>query len=96
MVRLDYDLCVHSLTFLVQKWDHVFKRSLTVHGYICFSGPSAAALPTFFDDIVPLVLQKKISTREHHYHGLQNAAKALREVHTGENSGKSVVIVAED
>ena len=77
-------------------WDHVFKRSLTVNGYISFTGRAAAALPTFFDDVLPLIVQGKISTREQHYHGLKEGARALREVHTGENTGKAVIIVAED
>lgn len=71
-------------------------RSLTVNGYICFGGPSAAALPQFFDEVVPLVLQKKITVREHRYKGLQNGGQALRDIHTGANTGKAVIIVADD
>ena len=71
-------------------------RSITVQGFICFTGPSAAALPGFFDEIVPLVLQKKISVREQHYQGLQAAGNAIRDVHIGGNNGKAVVVVADD
>ena len=71
-------------------------RSITVQGFICFTGPSAAALPGFFDEVVPWVLEKKISVKEQHYAGLKAAGDAIRDMHTGGNNGKAVIVVADD
>ena len=53
-------------------------------------------MATFYEDIVPLVLQGKITSREHRYTGIKQAAQALRDVHTGANTGKALIIVADD
>ena len=71
-------------------------RSLTVNGFIVTTGPSSAVLEGFFEEVIPLIQQKKIGVREHHYLGLQQAGQAIRDLHLGGNSGKAVVIVADD
>ena len=53
-------------------------------------------LSGFFDEIIPLVKEGKITSREHRYSGLKAAGKALRDVHTGGNTGKAVIIVDEE
>ena len=40
--------------------------------------------------------QGKIKVREHRYHGLKEAGKALADVHVGANTGKAVIVVTED
>ena len=71
-------------------------RSLTVQGFIWSTGPSAVVLDTFFDEVVPWILQKKITPFEHRYNGLPHAGKAMEDLHTGMNTGKATVIVADD
>ena len=67
-----------------------------MRGLLVFTGESVAVLPLFYDEVVPLLLQKKISVREHRYNGLQEAGKALADVHTGGNTGKAMIVVAEE
>ena len=68
---------------------------LTVRGILVYSGASASVVPQFHDEVVPLVLQGKITSREHRY-SLRDAGRALADVHTGANTGKTVVVVAEE
>ncbi|EKM57160.1 uncharacterized protein PHACADRAFT_208298 [Phanerochaete carnosa HHB-10118-sp] len=86
----------HDNKSVVHHFDEIFKRSLTVHGFIVNKGESAVAASKFREEVVPLVLQGKITSREHRYHGLPEAGKALADVHTGANSGKAVVVVADE
>ncbi|GJE93493.1 NADP-dependent oxidoreductase [Phanerochaete sordida] len=72
------------------------RRSLTMRGILVYKGESAAVAPRFYDEVVPLVLQGKITSREHRYQGLQQAGKALADVHRGANTGKAVIVVAEE
>ena len=58
-------------------------------------GPVAAAGDDD-DEIVPLVKAGKITSREHRYHGLEHAGHALADVHTGANTGKAVIVVADE
>lgn len=80
----------------MQHFEEMFQRSLTVKGLIVYTGPSSSVLSQFYDEIVPLVEQGKISIREHRYNGLQEAGKALADVHSGGNTGKAVIVVAEE
>ena len=95
-VLFPHYICRCSSLSSSQHFEEIFKRSLSVQGYICFTGPSARELPHFFDEVVPLVLQKKITVREHFYNGLESAAQALGDMHTGGNTGKAVIVVADD
>ena len=53
------------------------------------------ALKTFMEEVVPLVVEGKISVFEHVY-GLKDAGQAIADLHTGGNTGKAVIIVSED
>ena len=68
---------------------------MTVHGFTVGTGPSAAALPKFYEVVTPLVLEGKLTSREHRF-SLKEAGEALLSVHTGQNVGKAVIIVSED
>ena len=57
--------------------------------------PVQDALKGFMDEVVPLILEGKISIFEQRY-SLQNAGAAIADLHTGANIGKPVIIVAED
>lgn len=85
----------HSDGSVVKHFEEIFQRSITVKGFLVARGEAAHVLKDFFDDTVPLVQQGKITSREHRYDGLRAAAQALRDVHTGANTGKAVVIVDE-
>ncbi|KAI0826371.1 hypothetical protein BC629DRAFT_1434809 [Irpex lacteus] len=75
-------------------FEQVFKRSITIHGFIAFSGAVAPPMATFAQDIGPLVATGKISGQwEHRFSGLKESVKALNAVHTGENKGKAVIVV---
>ncbi|GJE93492.1 NADP-dependent oxidoreductase [Phanerochaete sordida] len=86
----------HDDSSVVRHFDEIFKRSLTVHGFVVATGESAAAAPHFFEDVVPLVRAGKIRSREHRYVGLREAGRALADVHTGANTGKAVIVVSEE
>ncbi|KAI0701981.1 hypothetical protein BC835DRAFT_145666 [Cytidiella melzeri] len=91
--------CISSATEAssIKHFDEIFKRSLTVHGFIAFTGAVLPPMATFADDVVPLVVSGKISTQhEHRYAGVKEAVTALNAVHTGENKGKAVVVFSED
>ena len=68
---------------------------LTMRGFLAYQGESASVVPRFYNEVVPLVLQGKITSREHRYHGLREAGRALADVHRGANVGKAVILVAE-
>ncbi|KAI0826367.1 hypothetical protein BC629DRAFT_74292 [Irpex lacteus] len=80
----------------MKNYDQVFKRKLIVQGFVCYAGPMAKPMETFFQDVVPLILDGSISHREHLYHGMEEAARALCDVHTGANTGKAVVVVRDE
>ena len=68
---------------------------ITVRGFLTYRGESASVIPQFFDEVVPLVLQGKITSREHRY-SLKDGGKALADVHLGANIGKAVIVVSEE
>ena len=72
------------------------RRMLTMRGLLAYRGEAAVVVPCFYDGIVPLVLQGKITSREHRYHGLCEAGVALADVIRGANTGKAVIVVAEE
>jgi len=80
----------------LQRIGEFSRRSITLRGFLAYRGASAVVVPRFYDEIVPLVLQGKITSREHRYNGLQEAGKALADVHLGVNIGKAVIVVAEE
>lgn len=65
-------------------------------GFLFARGETAHVLSGFFDEVIPLVKEGKITSREHRYNGLKAVGKALRDVHTGDNTGKAVIIVNEE
>ncbi|KAI0701977.1 NADP-dependent leukotriene B4 12-hydroxydehydrogenase [Cytidiella melzeri] len=89
--------CISSASDVssVKNFEQIFKRSLTVKGFLTYIGPPAAALKTFWQEIPPLIAQGKITSREHRFSGIKEACKALVSVHTGENTGKAMIMVAD-
>ena len=81
---------------LLQHFEEIFERSLTVKGFICGTGEVAKALPDFYTVVTPLVQAGKITSREHRFNGLREAGEALLSVHAGTNLGKAVIVVAEE
>ena len=72
-------------------------KSYHSHGFLYGFGDAAqAALGTFDADIMPLVAAGKITSREQRYEGLKEAERALAELHSGKNVGKSVIVVANE
>ncbi|EKM60518.1 uncharacterized protein PHACADRAFT_110008 [Phanerochaete carnosa HHB-10118-sp] len=86
----------HKDGSVVRHFEEIFQRSLTVKGFLLARGEAAHVLSSFYDEVIPLVKQGKITSREHRYSGLKSAGKALRDVHTGDNTGKAVIIVDEE
>ena len=56
----------------------------------------AEATQRCYDVVTPLILQGKITYREHKFNGLKHAGEALLSVHTGSNTGKAVIVVSEE
>ena len=69
---------------------------MTVKGFICGTGEVAKVLPEFYKNVTPLFLEGKITSREHIFHGLKETGEALLSVHTGDNTGKAVIHVADE
>lgn len=78
-----------------QNFELVFQKCITIHGFLVGFGETTAALTKFYETVEPLILAGKITSREHKFNGLKQAAEALESVHTGANTGKSVIIVSE-
>lgn len=55
----------HDDSSVVRHFDEIFKRSLTVRGFTVYHGESAVVVPKFYEEVVPLVVQGKITSREH-------------------------------
>ena len=51
---------------------------------------------SFGPEMCKLLEEGKIKVKEHRYYGLKNAGEALRDVHTGGNTGKPVIMVDKD
>ena len=68
---------------------------MSVHGFLLAYQPVQEALNGFMEEVVPLILDGKISVFEQPY-SLKDAGQALAVLHTGANIGKPVIIVAED
>jgi NADPH-dependent curcumin reductase CurA len=86
----------NALTCVSQHFEEIFQRSLTVKGFIVYTGESAVVVTQVYDEIIPLVLKGRIASREHRYTGLKEAGKALADLHTGANTGKAIIVVAEE
>ena len=80
---------------ILQNFEQIFQRCLTVHGFLLSAKPVLEALESFQDEVVPLILANKITTLEHRY-SLENAGEAIADLHKGKNTGKAVIIVSED
>ncbi|EKM60524.1 uncharacterized protein PHACADRAFT_167865 [Phanerochaete carnosa HHB-10118-sp] len=93
---LDAALVNFNSQGLIIHLGEIFERSLTVKGLRFAQGESAQVISSFFDEVIPLVKQGKITSREHRYNGLKAAGNALRDVHTGDNVGKAVIVVDEE
>ena len=68
---------------------------MEVHGFLLAGQQIVKALGTFLDEIILLILAKKISVFEHRY-SLQEAGQAISDLHTGKNVGKAVIIVSDE
>ena len=80
----------------MQHFEEIFKRSITVKGFICGTGEVAEATGRTYEVVTPFILQGKITYREHRFEGLKRVGEALLSVHTGTNLGKAVIIVADE
>lgn len=64
-------------------------------GFLYGTGETAPLIASFHEEFIPLVASQKITVREHRY-PLSKGGEALRDVHTGANLGKSIIIVSEE
>ena len=53
-------------------------------------------IEALYDELAPKVASGEVKYREHLVRGLENAGHAILDVQKGDNTGKSVVIVAEE
>lgn len=81
---------------VVRHFEEIFQRNLTVKGFIVYTGEAAHLCAGFHDEVIPLALQGKITSREHRYRGLKEGARALADLHHGHNTGKAVIVVHEE
>ncbi|THH00054.1 hypothetical protein EW026_g2421 [Hermanssonia centrifuga] len=81
---------------IIKNLEEIFQRSITVRGFLYRRGESAKVLPEFYDKITKLVLEGKITSREHRFNGLREAGEALESVHSGKNTGKAVIVVKDE
>ena len=72
---------MQSVDDRAQHFEEIFERSLTVKGFIVGTGEVARALPVFYEKVTPLILEGKITSREHKFNGLKEAGAALLSVH---------------
>ena len=79
---------------LVQHFEEIFQRSLTVKGFVLSSPEVIPSANKFLEVAVPLFLEGKITSREHRF-TLREAGEALLSVHNGTNVGKAVIVVDE-
>ena len=79
----------------MQHFEQIFQRNLTVHGFLLAYQAVQATLGNFMKEVVPLILDGKITILEQPY-TLKDAGQALADLHTGASVGKPVIIVAED
>ena len=79
----------------IQHFEQIFQRNLIVHGFLLVYKVVREALGNFMNEVVPLILDGKITILEQPY-SLKDAGKALADLHTGVSVGKPVIIVAED
>ncbi|CAK5276477.1 unnamed protein product [Mycena citricolor] len=79
----------------ITKWDQIFARTLHIHGLLVF-----ALLPKyvaqFYETVPPLIAQGKIKYREDVTKGLDKVGEVILAVQKGGNTGKAVVVVAEE
>jgi len=78
----------------IKNMDLAIWKCLSFHGFLASPMHDANA-DAFFDEMPKLVAEGKIKYREHITRGLENADRALRELFTGENFGKAVILVAD-
>ncbi|KII92704.1 hypothetical protein PLICRDRAFT_481693 [Plicaturopsis crispa FD-325 SS-3] len=78
----------------VKEFGQVFGREITIHGLLWAS--HIDLLGDFYAEIPPLFEQGKITTKEHRFQGIEKAEEALQSVQTGANTGKAVIMVADD
>jgi len=73
----------------------IFAKQLTLYGMLV--GPLAAKYdPIFYKEMPARVARGEIKYSEDVTRGLENVGKAIVDVQTGRNKGKSVVLVAEE
>ena len=70
-------------------------KQLSVHGYNIWLHDEKYA-EEFYEKVPHLIANGEIKLAEHEYNGLEEAPQALRDVQTGDNIGKALVIVSED
>jgi len=73
----------------------VLYKTLSVHGYMVWQHEAKYA-DEFYKKVPHLIANGEIKLREHIYKGLEEAPRAMYEVQKGLNTGKAIVLVAED
>ncbi|THH00055.1 hypothetical protein EW026_g2429 [Hermanssonia centrifuga] len=81
---------------IVRNFEEVFQRSIAIRGFVYGMGEPAKVLPEFYEKATKLVLEGKITSREHRFNGLREAGEALEVVHSGKNTGKAVIVVRDE
>ena len=66
-----------------------------MHGFLLNTPAVVAALATFYEEVIPLVPEQKMTHREHWY-TLEESGAAIADLHQGRNVGKPIVLVSED
>jgi NADPH-dependent curcumin reductase CurA len=86
----------HASNTLIQNITEIFRKRLTIHGYIVPDLiPQFAS--RFFAEIPPLLAQGKIKCEEYIVEGIENTPQVLIDSLRGyDGIGKPVVLVAKD
>jgi len=74
---------------------YVLFKTLSVHGYMVWQHEEKYA-DEFYGKVPHLIANGDIQLREQIYKGLEEAPRAVYEVQKGLNTGKAIVLLAED
>ncbi|TCD61329.1 hypothetical protein EIP91_008590 [Steccherinum ochraceum] len=97
IVRVGTSSSYNTAKSSVQNMGLVVDKSLSMFGLIVgFGEVMKKAAETHIEDATKLILAAKIKSRETRYRGLQEAGRALADIHRGLCTGKPVIIVAEE
>ena len=80
---------------MTQNIGHVLFKTLSVNGYMVWQHEEKYG-DEFYEKVPHLIANDDIQLREQIYKGLEEAPRAVYEVQKGLNTGKAIVLVAED